>query len=108
MIWITLLLGEILGEIKLEDQWRSFENLHLMLALELLNQKIPIVGRDTKGYMLLGASPYYNECPVYLDVNNFFSNHFATFGNTGSGKSCGVSRIVQNMFHLMLDFKTVF
>ncbi len=58
-----------------------------------------IVGKDEKGYMLLGQSPYYNECPVYMDVNNFFSNHFAIFGNTGSGKSCGVSRVVQNMFH---------
>ncbi len=62
-------------------------------------KEIPlIVGKDEKGYMLLGQSPYYNECPVYMDVNNFFSNHFAIFGNTGSGKSCGVSRVVQNMF----------
>lgn len=29
---------------------------------------------------------------------NFFSNHFAIFGNSGSGKSCGISRLFQNMF----------
>lgn len=57
-----------------------------------------IVGRDEPGYMLLGVSPFYNGHPVYLDVNNFFSNHFAIFGNSGSGKSCGISRIMQNMF----------
>ena len=57
-----------------------------------------IVGRDEPGYMLLGVSPFYNDHPVYLDVNNFFSNHFAIFGNSGSGKSCGISRIMQNMF----------
>ena len=58
-----------------------------------------IVGEDKEGYMKFGVSPFYNDFPVYLDVNNFFSNHFAIFGNSGSGKSCGVSRIFQNMFH---------
>lgn len=58
-----------------------------------------IVGSDTNGYMKLGVSPFYNDYPVFLDVNNFFSNHFAIFGNSGSGKSCGISRLFQNMFH---------
>ena len=58
-----------------------------------------IVGEDKEGYMKFGVSPFYNDFPVYLDVNGFFSNHFAIFGNSGSGKSCGISRIFQNMFH---------
>lgn len=58
-----------------------------------------IVGEDKQGYMRFGVSPFYNDFPVYLDVNNLFSNHFAIFGNSGSGKSCGVSRLFQNMFH---------
>lgn len=63
-------------------------------------EEIPlIVGEAKPGYMPLGVSPFYNDFPVYMDVNNFFSNHFAIFGNSGSGKSCGVSRIIQNMFH---------
>ena len=63
-------------------------------------EEIPmIVGSAKPGYMPLGVSPFYNDYPVYMDVNNFFSNHFAIFGNSGSGKSCGVSRIIQNMFH---------
>ena len=62
--------------------------------------EIPLItGQDTDGWMELGVSPFYDDYPVYLDVNNFFSNHFAIFGNTGSGKSCGVSRLFQNMFH---------
>lgn len=66
-------------------------------------EEIPmIVGEDKKGNMLLGVSPFYNDHPVYLDVNGFFSNHFAIIGNSGAGKSCGVSRIFQNMFH---DFR---
>ena len=62
--------------------------------------EIPLItGQDTVGFMELGMSPIYDGTPIYLDVANFFSNHFAIFGNTGSGKSCGVSRLFQNMFH---------
>ena len=64
------------------------------------HSEIPMItGTDDNGWMKLGVSPFYDGFPVYLDVNNFFSNHFAIFGNTGSGKSCGVSRLFQNMFH---------
>ena len=62
--------------------------------------EIPMVcGNDTDGFMKLGTSPFYDGFPVFLNVNSFFSNHFAIFGNTGSGKSCGVTRLFQNMFH---------
>ena len=47
---------------------------------------------------LLGTMPLYNNEPAYVSTNTFFSNHFAIFGNTGSGKSCGVSRLFQNVF----------
>lgn len=69
--------------------------------IRLIEQsEIPmIVGKNQVGYMKFGVSPFYNDYPVYLDVNNFFSNHFAVFGNSGSGKSCGISRLFQNMFH---------
>ena len=61
--------------------------------------EVPLItGTDTDGFMKLGNSPLYDGIPIYLDVNSFFSNHFAIFGNTGSGKSCGVSRLFQNMF----------
>ena len=63
-------------------------------------EEIPlIVGEEKPGFMKLGVSPFYNDFPVYMNVNSFFSNHFAIFGNSGSGKSCGVSRVIQNMFH---------
>ncbi len=62
-------------------------------------EEIPMItGQNTKGYMPLGFSPFYNDIPCYLDVNNFFGGHFAIFGNSGSGKSCGISRLFQNMF----------
>ena len=48
--------------------------------------------------LLLGRSPFYNGLPVYFNINDFYSNHFAIFGNSGSGKSCGVARLIQNTF----------
>lgn len=48
--------------------------------------------------VLVGTMPLYNNTPAYVPTNTFFSNHFAIFGNTGSGKSCGVARLFQNIF----------
>ena len=58
-----------------------------------------LVGEDNPGNFLLGYSPLYDNCPIYVNINDLLSNHFAIFGNTGSGKSCGVARILQNIFH---------
>ncbi len=57
-----------------------------------------ITGKDETGYMKLGYTPFYEGQQVYLDVNSFFNSHFAVFGNSGSGKSCGTTRLFQNMF----------
>lgn len=46
----------------------------------------------------LGKSSVYQGYKINIDVNSFFSNHFAILGNTGSGKSSTFSRIVQNIF----------
>lgn len=73
----------------------------LTSSIRVIEQnEIPMIcGEDKEGFMKFGVSPFYNSYPVFLDVNNFFSNHFAIFGNSGSGKSCGISRLFQNMFH---------
>lgn len=57
-----------------------------------------IVGAPSPKSMLLGVSPLYDDYPIYADINDLFSNHMAIFGNTGSGKSCGVARLLQNVF----------
>ncbi len=49
-------------------------------------------------HLYLGKSSIYNGYKINVDVNQFFSNHFAILGNTGSGKSCTFARIVQNIF----------
>ena len=57
-----------------------------------------IVGDNAPGSMVLGKSPLYDSTPIRVDMNDLFSNHMAIFGNTGSGKSCGVARLLQNVF----------
>ena len=65
-------------------------------------EKIPmIIGledfKENKA-LLIGHSPIYEGVEIGVDINAFFSNHFAIFGSTGSGKSCSVARIFQNLF----------
>lgn len=48
--------------------------------------------------LYIGKSPIYEGVDVCANINSLFANHFAIFGSTGSGKSCGFSRIIQNIF----------
>lgn len=57
-----------------------------------------LLGKDDEKSLYLGHSAIYPNKNVYIDINQFFSNHASIFGNTGSGKSCSVARIVQNIF----------
>ena len=59
-----------------------------------------LVGDNDNRTMILGVSPLYNSYPIKVNINEMFSNHMAIFGNTGSGKTCGVARIVQNFFNM--------
>ena len=57
-----------------------------------------VFGKNEPGSIYLGKSAIYAGKDIYIDINDMFSNHMAIFGNTGSGKSCSVARIVQNIF----------
>lgn len=59
-----------------------------------------LVGDNDSKTMILGVSPLYNNYPIKVNINEMFSNHMAIFGNTGSGKTCGVARIIQNFFNM--------
>ncbi|MFV0250331.1 MAG: ATP-binding protein [Bacilli bacterium] len=48
--------------------------------------------------LYLGQSSVYENVKIGINIDNFFSGHFAIFGSTGSGKSCSISRIFQNLF----------
>ena len=57
-----------------------------------------IMGQGDTNSLYIGKSPIYKDRSIYSNINDLFSNHLAIFGNSGSGKSCSVSRIVQNIF----------
>ncbi len=48
--------------------------------------------------LYIGKSNIYDGYKVSASLNEFMANHFAVVGNTGSGKSCGVARLIQNIF----------
>ena len=57
-----------------------------------------LVGENDSKSMTLGLSPLYNDYPIKINIDDMWSNHSAIFGNTGSGKTYGVARLVQNLF----------
>lgn len=57
-----------------------------------------ILGSDNVNNIYIGKSPIYPNKNIYVSINDLFSNHLSIFGNSGSGKSCSVSRIIQNIF----------
>ena len=57
-----------------------------------------LLGSDNAFSIYIGKSPIYPNKNIYCNINDLFSNHLSIFGNSGSGKSCSVSRIIQNVF----------
>lgn len=66
-------------------------------------EKVPfLIGMPTykeNRDLLLGTSPIYDGVQIGVNINDFFSKHFSIIGSTGSGKSCGVARLFQNLFN---------
>lgn len=94
------LLGEIIGDkfifgVMVKPSFSSVVKL-------ISKEKIPmIIGVDNyreNTDIYIGTSPIYAGVKIGANINQLFSNHFAVLGSTGSGKSCGVARIIQNIF----------
>lgn len=49
--------------------------------------------------LYLGRSALYDDTGVFVNINKLFAKHLVILGNTGSGKSCGVARMLQNLFY---------
>lgn len=58
-----------------------------------------ILNSDAENTITLGKSYVYPNYDIKLDIGNFFSNHFAILGNSGSGKSYSVAKILQSVFY---------
>lgn len=67
--------------------------------VRIINQEeLKILTGEENRSIRLGVSPLYNEFPLNVSIDELFSNHTAIFGNTGSGKTYGICRIIQNIF----------
>ena len=62
------------------------------------DQELNILTGSPDQSIRLGVSPLYNDFPLNVSIDELFSNHTAIFGNTGSGKTYGICRIIQNIF----------
>ena len=79
-----------------KPNYNSIPRLVYKSELELILGNQDISAKDN---IYIGKSLNYEGYKITADINNFFANHFAIIGNTGSGKSCGVARILQNIFY---------
>lgn len=109
----------VVGEILHLDE----EEIHISLVGEIVNNKFTLgmtkkpgvvenvrflykselellIGKqdDVSSEFEIGSSCIYSGYKVSANVNSFFANHFAILGNSGFGKSCGVARLLQNIF----------
>lgn len=107
------ILGEVVelndDEIKIRflGEYTNDRYVNGVIRKPLLSSKIRIingqellelVGTLNNKSFELGESATYKGFDICPNVNSLFSNHLAIFGNSGAGKSCGVSRIIQNIF----------
>ncbi len=96
-----LLVGEIKDEVFYsgvlkKPNFSTIPRLVYKSEVELFLGNQDISNRDV---LYIGKSNTYEGFSVSADLNGFFANHFAIIGNTGSGKSCGVARLLQNIFY---------
>ena len=91
------LLGEFAGTRFIAG---TIKKPNLTSTLRVINEEELdiIMGKADENSLYIGKSPIYKDRSIYANINDLFSNHLAIFGNSGSGKSCSVSRIVQNIF----------
>ena len=76
----------------------SFSATSKLISKEKINNILGITDYNEKRDLYIGKSPIYEGVKIGVNINEFFSNHFAIFGSTGSGKSCSIARIFQNLF----------
>lgn len=91
------LKGQFIGEKFIQG---TIKKPSLNSSIRLINDEELniILGNDNINNIYIGKSPIYPNKNIYVSINDLFSNHLSIFGNSGSGKSCSVSRIIQNIF----------
>ena len=76
----------------------SFNAVVKLISKDKVKNLISTPNDNENETLYIGKSTIYDGIDVNVNINDFMSNHFTIFGSTGSGKSCGVARIIQNLF----------
>ena len=71
----------------------------LKIMLEVSDDEMKIDEDNTRATLLpIGKSVVFPDYDVKVNIDKFFGFHFAVFGNTGSGKSNTIAKIIQNIY----------
>lgn len=72
----------------------------LDIIFDLKNDTESVDSEESTRLKLLdiGTSTIFPDYKVKLDINGFFGSHSSILGNTGSGKSCTISSMIQTLF----------
>ncbi|PHR46498.1 MAG: ATPase [Fluviicola sp.] len=76
---------------KICDKWEGDEN-------------CPHDDNQRYNTLAIGKSTIFPDYDVKIDINKFFGSHSAILGNTGSGKSCTISSIIQGIFYRLKNY----
>jgi hypothetical protein len=75
----------------------------LDIIFEVENELTSVVINEQQGTKMslldVGTSTIFPDYKVKIDINSFFGAHSAILGNTGSGKSCTISAMMQGLLH---------
>lgn len=95
------LLGEIINNKFIYGIIRkpSFASSVKLISKEKIPMIISVDNYNEKEDLYIGQSPIYDGVKIGFNINDFFANHFAILGSTGSGKSWGVAHLIQNIFN---------
>ncbi len=99
----NLLKASIVGELMPNNTFITGTNSKPSFASTVRIIKLPELSQlfgpqeQTSSNVFLGTSNTYENYRINIDVNAFFSNHFAILGNSGSGKSYTVAGLFQRL-----------
>lgn len=73
--------------------------LDVIFDVESLESQIKSDEENTRlNFLPIGRSVTFRNYDVKLEIDEFFGGHSAVLGNTGSGKSCTISSMMQKLF----------
>lgn len=74
------------------------EELDIIFDIKTEIEKIEDTANTRLKLLDIGTSTIFPDYKVKIDINGFFGAHSSVLGNTGSGKSCTISSMIQTLF----------